>query len=109
MRRITLTTTDASGGTTTSSVAMLDQYISPFNVTINVIVTGTVTYTVQYTTSDIFGGVTPVWINSTDSNVVAATSTQTSNMVIPVTAIRIRQTAGAGSTLTNVLQAGITT
>ncbi len=52
MRPVVYTLSDASGGAKTSSVYPPDNYVSPFNVAISVVVTGTVNYTVQYTFDD---------------------------------------------------------
>ena len=43
-----------TNGVGASQVVPLDQYISPFNVTLGVIITGTVDVTVQYTFADVF-------------------------------------------------------
>lgn len=109
MRPITLTTSDASGGEKSTPVCPLDLYISPFNVTLQTIVTGAVTYTTEYTKDDVwattFNPATAQWTAITGMTASAASAEET--LISPVTALRMRQTAGAGSIVLRVLQAGI--
>ena len=104
-RPIRLTTS----GVSTSGLAPLDIHKCPFSVTINVVVTGTVTYTVQFTTDNIFAAsfdpATAAWVSHPDAT--DATATAAIMLVAPVYAVRVNQTAGAGSTATAVIQAGI--
>ena len=105
---ITRTTSDDSGGTINSNIIAMDYWTSPFNIAISVLVTGTVTYTVQYTFDKIQEG---NWVPSTGNwtnhpQLTAKTTTLDSNIAYPVTAIRIQQTAGNGSTLLTVISAG---
>lgn len=108
MRPITVTTTDASGGITTSGIVALDTWTSPFAVSIGVTVTGTVNYTVQYTLDDIqFNGWTPatgIWWSFSD--LAAKTGSLAATLTAPATAVRVVQATGNGSTSTIVLQAG---
>lgn len=106
MRRIILTTTDASGGAVNSSPALVDIHGLP-QVSIQIIVTGTVNYTVQQTLDDLNDpNVTPTWFSSTDAAVVGATASKQSSWSVPVGAIRVVQNSGTGSTRATVLQAG---
>jgi hypothetical protein len=50
MRPVTFSVT----GVGNSNVNATDHYVSPFNVALSVIVTGTITYTVQYTFDNVF-------------------------------------------------------
>jgi hypothetical protein len=108
MRPITLATTDATGAATTSGVAALDHYISPFNVGVAVRVTGTVNYTVQVTYDDVFASgftaASATWFDNADAT--GQTASKAINITGPVRGIRVRQASGAGSTSTTVLQAG---
>lgn len=108
MRAITLTTSDASGGTKNSAVAMLDTYKNPFNVGFNAVVTGTATYTVQHTYddpfADTFSPATANWVNH--ANVAALTATRAGSYDFPIRAMRLQQTAGNGSVSLTLVQAG---
>lgn len=108
MRPVVFTLSNASGGALTSSVYPPDNYVSPFNVAISVVVTGSATYTVQYTFDDVFAsGYNPSTGNWTDHiSLTAQTTTKDSNVAYPVTGIRIRQTAGSGSVRCTFIQAG---
>lgn len=102
MRIKTLTTTDASGGATFSSILPVNWRQSPFNIGVQIDVTGVVSVTVQLTMSDILGGETPVWYNHAT---LAALAVDTQGVITtPVTAIRITQASGAGSTSTKIIQ-----
>ena len=106
MRPIVLTTTDASGGTTTSSVAVMD-YMGRPEVSLQLDVTGTATCTVQQTLDDPFDStITPVWFDHPDANLVGATTDKQGNYAFIPRAIRLRQTAGNGSAKLTIVQAG---
>jgi hypothetical protein len=87
---------------------VLDYLISPFNIGFGVVVTGTVTYSVQHTFDDPFSSTftpaTATWFNHED--LVSQTTSQDGNYAFPVRAIRVNQSAGAGSTVMTVIQAG---
>lgn len=101
MRPMTVTKT----GTGASSPLVLDHYRSPFNVGFAVVVTGTVTYTVQHTFDDILdSGVTPTWFSHEELSGQVATAD--GNYAFPVRAIRVNNTAGAGTTTLTAIQAG---
>jgi len=102
MRIKTLTTTDASGGATFSSILPVNWRQTDPNIGIQVDITGTATVTVQYTMSKVLEGETPVWFNHA---ILAALVADTAGSITtPVTAIRITQTAGAGSSVTTIVQ-----
>lgn len=81
---------------------------SPFNVSLGVKVTGTVTYTVQYTFDDVFAtGWTPasgVWTDH--PSLTAQTTSKDSNIAYPVSGIRLNVTAGSGTAVLTITQAG---
>lgn len=97
-----------SGGAGNSNPCPLDQYISPFNVALGVTVTGTVNYTVQYTFDNVFAeGYTPASGNWVDHpSLTSQTVTKDSNIAYPVSAVRLVQNSGAGTTRLVILQAG---
>ncbi len=109
MRPIVVTVADASGGAVTSRTLPLDHYISPFNTSLAVTVTGTANYTVQYTFDRIQQpGWTPATGNWVDHpNLTAQTATKDSNLAYPAMAVRIILNSGTGSARFTVIQAGL--
>jgi hypothetical protein len=95
-------------GVGVSSVYPPDNYVSPFNLALSVLVTGTVTYTVQYTFDDVFAsGFSPASANWVDHpSLTAQTATKDSNIAYPVRGVRINVTAGTGTARLTVIQAG---
>jgi hypothetical protein len=108
MRPITYALSDASGGSKTSAVYVPDNYVSPFNVALNVVVTGTVSYTVQYTFDNVFGETyVPASGNWTDHpSMTAQSTTKDANIAYPVTGIRVQLLSGTGSIVFTAIQAG---
>jgi len=71
-------------------------------------VTGTVNYTVNHTYDNCMDpAITPTWLPHGTSNMIAATSTQESNFVIPVAGMQVVINSGDGSVQLVVLQQGI--
>jgi hypothetical protein len=105
MRAVVFTVVDEG----TSNVMPPDNYISPFNLALSVVIDGTVTYTVQYTFDDVFAkGYDPTsgnWVNH--PSLTAQTTTKDSNIAYPVTGVRI-QTAeeSDGTAVLTIIQAG---
>lgn len=95
-------------GVGVSSVYPPDNYVSPFNLALSVLVTGTVTYTVQYTFDDVFAsGFSAASANWIDHpSLTAQSATKDSNIAYPVRGVRINVTAGSGSVRFTVIQAG---
>lgn len=84
----------------------LDQYISPFNVSLGIVVSGTVDVTVQYTFDDVFDGSgSYTWFNHPDLTSVAANADGA--FVSPVSACRLLSSAGDGTAQLEVIQAGV--
>ena len=100
----------ATSGTSTSNVAAANANTSPVNIEVAVRVTGACTYNVEYTLDDIFASTftqgAATWFNH-PTLAAAQTTTKDCQITWPVTGIRINQTAGAGSSATTVLQAGL--
>lgn len=109
MRPIVQTLSNASGGALFSNPIPLDYFISPFNSSLSVTVTGTVNYTVQYTFDDVqastYVASSGNWVDH--PSLTTQTTTKDSNLAYPATAIRIVQNSGAGSVRFTVIQAGI--
>lgn len=95
-------------GVGTSNVCPTDHYVSPYNVALNVNVSGVITYTVQYTFDNVFAnGYNPATGNWTDHpTLTAQTTTKDSNIAYPVMGIRLKTTAGTGSATLTIIQAG---
>ena len=107
MRPITVSTSDASGGTKNSNPAVLDYYGRP-EVSLQVVVTGSATWTVQQTLDNpLTAGVTPTWINHPDSNMVTQTVNRQGNYAYIPVAVRLQQSAGSGSAVLTIVQAGL--
>ena len=92
-------------GTGSSAPMVLNTMITPFNVGIGCVVTGTVNYTIQHTFDDPQNIVT--WFNHDDPVFVAATANANSNYAYPVTASKILVNSGTGSVTATYVQAGI--
>jgi hypothetical protein len=86
----------------------LDHYLTPFNVSLAVVVTGTITYTVQYTYDDVFAPnynpATGNWLPH--PSLTAQTATKDSNIAYPVRGVRLTTSAGTGTATLTVIQAG---
>jgi hypothetical protein len=111
MQPITVSTTDASGGTTYSRSVRMDSWANAQTV-LQVNVTGTATYTVETSMDDPNSATNPVavgsmvWVNCADSAVVAKSASAQGVLVATPTFIRIKQTAGNGSTTMTIAQFG---
>lgn len=105
MRPVTITIS----GVSNSNPVPIDSYVSPSNLGMAVIVTGTTTYKVQYTFDDVFAkGYDPTAGTSTwfDHPTLVGSASLNSNIAYPVTAVRIITTAGTGSVKLVIIQAG---
>ena len=104
MRPVVLSVT----GVGTSAVDPLDHFLTPFNVSLGVTVTGTITYTVQYTYDDVFAAnynpATGNWLPH--PSLTAQTATKDSNIAYPVRGVRLTTSAGTGTAVLTVIQAG---
>ena len=109
MQPIKVSTTDATSGTTYSRPVRMDSFAAAQAI-IQVDVTGTATYTVETSMDDPNDPFSPVaqgsmtWINCADSAVVAKTANAQGVLAATPTFIRIKQTAGNGSTTMTVAQ-----
>jgi len=104
MRPVTYIVTGAGA----SGVYAPDHYVSPFNVALGVVVSGTVTYTVQYTFDDVFAKdynpSTGTWTDH--PTLTAQTTTKDSNIAYPVRGIRLTVSSGDGTARLTAIQAG---
>lgn len=96
-------------GVGSSAVVPPDYMLNPFNIGVEVMVTGTVTYTVQHTFDDVFAAnfnpATATWLSHT--TLVNQTTTQASNYAFAVTGIRVTVTAGTGTAEMTLVQSGV--
>ena len=95
-------------GTEKSVPCPMDRYISPTNVSLGVLVTGTANCTVQYTFDDVYAvGYDPNtgdWRNH--PSLTSLTISSDSNIAYPVSAIRIISNSGTGTSKLTIIQAG---
>lgn len=110
MRPVTKTVgPNASAGD--AAMVRLDEW-APGQVGLQVDVSGTVNYTVQSSMDDPNSPTNPVdvgsmtWVNSTDTNVVAATTAQQSNFMFAPLWVRIVMNSGTGTVTMTVVQYG---
>ena len=96
--QVTLTTSNASGGTVVSSVCPMDWRTNPFQVGILCYVSGAATYSIQHSDDNVN------W--SVNANINGATGAADTNYMFPVQYIRLIQTAGSGSVIAYVRQSG---
>ena len=107
--RVQTLTYDAADATGSSSPAVMNTNVSPFNVGFGITVTGTINYTVQHTFDDVFDlnfdPTTAVWF---DHPTIASQSTnKDGNYAFPVTGIKVLVNSGTGSATLKLIQAGI--
>ena len=105
MRPVFVSTPVAGGN---SPAVPLDQYLTPFNISLEADINGVATYTVEWTQSDIWNTDPATWIwQPGPANLVGAVTSQVGSLISPVAAVRCRQTAGAGNVSFVVRQAGV--
>ena len=109
MRPITVTVSDASGGSKSSDLIRFDDW-APAPVSIQVNVTGTVNYTVQTSMDDPNSATNPValasmtWLSSSDTNVVGASASRSSYFNQAPVFARVLLNSGNGSVTATFLQ-----
>ena len=86
-----------------------NMYAAPTNIALGAtLLSGAATYTVQYTFDDVqatgYTAAAGNWVDHT--YLTAKTATADSNIAYPVTAVRLRVTAGTGTVRLVVIQAG---
>ena len=95
-----------TSGTEASSVAPLCHFVGRFNVSVNTVVTGSATYTLQFTADNPFASnFVPASANwKSHPSMTSSTISEIVEFTAPVRAVRINQTAGAGSVSATVIQ-----
>lgn len=90
-------------GVATSNWIPVDRVQKPTGISLVADITGTVTSTIEFTTDDIFdASVTPLAMPVT--GMAAITADTQGNIAFPVQAIRVNNTAGAGTVRLTILQ-----
>jgi len=99
------------GSATSSAPIPLDQYQTPFNASVGVVLSAgaTLTYTVEHTFDDVFAAsfdpATASWFPN--SGLSSKTASLDGNYAFPVTAVRLRVSSYTGGTATmTLIQAG---
>ena len=111
MQPVTVSTTDATAGTTYSSLVRMDTWANAQSI-IQVNVTGTATYTVETSMDDPNSPTNPVavgsmtWLNCADAAVVAKSASAQGVLVATPIFVRLKQTAGNGSCTMTIAQFG---
>lgn len=93
-------------GTGRSAVAVPDSFQNPFNVGMQVTVTGTATFNIELTMDDpMVDPTNAVW--SVANGFSALSASTTASMTIPNHGVSINITAGTGTVTINMVQAGM--
>ena len=100
---------DVEVGTTgvgASQTVPLDQYLTPFNVSLALVITGTVDVTVEFTFDDVFGDFPGPhsWTDHPDLTNITADADAT--FIAPVSACRLLTNSGDGEAVLRIIQAG---
>lgn len=109
MQPVTVSTTDATAGTTYSPLVRMDTWANAQSI-LQVNVTGTATYTVETSMDDPNSITNPVavgsmvWLNCADSAVVAKSASAQGVLVATPVFVRLKQTAGNGSCTMTIAQ-----
>lgn len=104
MRPVTIS---ASGSPVASNVYAVNTSITPTNLGLAAIVTGTITYKVQYTFDDVYStSFSPSTANWFDHPTLTGSASANSNIAYPVTGVRVTTSAGTGSVSLTIVQGG---
>ena len=99
----------STSGISVSDVIPIDQYLNPTDIGMSVVVTGAVTFAVEHTFDDVFSPTfnpaTATWFPH--PTLLGAASLD-GNYAFPPAGVRLNQSAGAGSAILNLIQAGAT-
>ncbi len=97
-----------TNGVGASQPVPLDQYISPFNVTLGLVISGTVNVTVQFTFADVFNDAPESWTWVDHPDLTAQTGNGEGIFISPVSACRLLTNSGDGEAILRIAQAGLT-
>ena len=95
-----------TNGVGASQTVPLDQYLTPFNVSLALVITGTVDVTVEFTFDDVFGDFPGPhsWVPHPDLTNITADADAT--FISPVSACRLLTNSGDGEAVLRIIQAG---
>lgn len=101
--------TDVDGGTVQAGGSIpipIDQYLSPTNIGLGVVITGTVDVDIQHTFDDPFGDPSTIltWFDHPTLTTVVANAD--GNLAFPPRAVRISTQSGDGTAVLTLIQAG---
>lgn len=97
-----------TNGVGASQTVPLDQYISPFNVTLGLVISGTVDVTVQYTFADVFNDAPELFTWFDHPDLTNAIANDEGIFISPVSACRLLTNSGVGEAILRISQAGLT-
>lgn len=111
MQPTTVSTTDATGGTTYSALVRMDTWAAAQSV-VQVNVTGTATFTVETSMDDPNSPTNPIaeasmtWLNASDAAIVSQSANAAGVLAATPVFVRLKQTAGDGSCTMTIAQFG---
>lgn len=85
----------------------IDRYLNPVNVAVTVAITGTLNATAQFTNDDVYGGAPGPFVWFGIGGLTGITATSATNLVGPVTAVRLLTNSGTGTAAFSVDQSGM--
>ncbi len=89
-----------------SQTVPLDQYLTPFNVSLALVITGTVDVTVEFTFDDIFGDFPGPHSWTPHPDLTNITADADATFISPVSACRLLTNSGDGEAVLRIIQAG---
>ena len=90
-----------------SGLIVLDQFLTPFQVSLGIVITGTVNVTVQFTFDDIFGDYPGPFSFTDHPDLTGVTADADATFISPVSACRLLTNSGDGTAVLRVIQAGL--
>ena len=97
-----------TNGIGASQTVPLDQYQTPFNVSLFLVITGTVDVTVQFTGDDVFGDFPGPHSWTDHPSLTNITADDDATFISPVSACRLLTNSGIGEAVLRIVQAGLT-
>ncbi len=102
--------TDVTVGTNAigaSGLIPLDQYLTPFQVSLGIAITGTVNVTLEFTFDDVFADHPGPFTFVDHPDLTGVTADADATFISPVSACRLLTNSGDGTAVLRVLQAGL--
>lgn len=91
-------------GTGSTDAIVINTNVTPVNIGLAVIVTGTVNYSVQFSYDDPATGFS-TWFD--DATITSKTGNEDASINFPITGLKVLVNSGSGSVTLKVVQAGI--